>query len=66
MLDASSPTILIDIGKAQGSCLAPLKFIVHMSDIFRCSIENKFLIYVNHTTLYVSGVDIGQCISVMN
>ena len=39
MLDVSSPTILIDIGLAQGSCLAALTFLVFMNDIVRCSIE---------------------------
>ena len=66
MLDASSPTILIDIGIAQGSCIGPLMFIVYMNDIFRCSIELNFLIHADDTALYVSGVHIGQFISIMN
>ena len=66
MLDVSSPTILIDIGKTQGSCLGPLMFVVYMNDTVRCSIELNFLIYADDTTLYDSGVDIGQCISIMN
>ena len=63
----SAPTIIIiDYCVAQGSCLAPLVFIVYMSDIVRRSIEINFLVYANDTTLYVSGVDIGQCITIMN
>ena len=66
MLDVSSPTILIDTGRAQGSCVGPLMFVVYMNDIVRCSIELNFLIYADDTTLYVSGADIGHCISIMN
>ena len=65
MLDVSSPKIFIDIGMAQGSCVGPLMFIVYMNDIARCSIELNFLIYADDTTLYVSGVDIGRCTSIM-
>ena len=66
MLDVSSPTILIDIAIAQGSCLCPLMCIVYMDDIVRCSIEINFLIYTEDTTLFVSAVDLGQCVSIMN
>ena len=66
MLDVFSPTILIDIGIAQGRCLGPLMFVVYMNDIVRCTIELNFLIYADDTTLYVSGVGISQCISIMN
>ena len=51
MLDVSSPTIPIDIGIAQCSCLDPLMFII----------EINFQIYADDTTLYVSAADIGQC-----
>ena len=66
MLDVSSPIIPSDIGIAQGSCVGPLIFIIYMNDNVRCSSETNFLTYANDTTLYVSGNDIGQCISIMN
>ena len=66
ILDVYSPTILIYIGIAQGSCLDPPMFVVYMNDIVRCSIELNFLIYDDDTTLFVLGVVIGQCISTMH
>ena len=41
-------------------------FVVYMNDIVRCSIELSFLMYADDTTLHVSGVDTGQCTSIMN
>ena len=66
MLDVSSPMILSDISTAQGSCPGPLMLTVYMNDIVRCSPELNIQIYADDTTLHVSGVRIGQCISLMN
>ena len=66
MLDVFSSTILIGSGIAQGSGLSPLMLIIYMNDIVTCSNEINFLIYADDTTPYVSGVNIGQCMSFMN
>ena len=65
ILDVSSSMIFIDIGIAQGDCLGHLMFIVYLNDIVRCSIDVNFLIYADDTTLFVTGVDNGQCISIL-
>ena len=57
-------TTPMDIGVAQGRCLVRLMLIIYMNDLARCSIEIYFLLYADDTTLYVSAVDIGQCISI--
>ena len=54
MLEVYSPTIPINIGKAQDSFLAPLIFIIYLNDIVRCSIETNFLKYADDSTIYVS------------
>ena len=56
MLDGSSPTILLDIGIAQGSCLDPFMIIAYLNDIVRCSHDIIFPISADDTTLYVSDV----------
>ena len=66
MLDVSSPTSLIDIGIAQGSCVGHFMFLFYMNDIVRFLIAINFLIYADDTTPSVSGVDIGQSISIMS
>ena len=66
MLEVSSPTSFIVIGTAQGSCLGPLMFIIYMNDHFRFSNEVNLLRYADDTTLYLPGVDIDQCTSIMN